>query len=160
MTPWELTQQHYVEEVALYFERDGLPRMAGRILGWLLICDPPHQSSADLARILHASKGSISTMAGLLLRTGLIERIGLPGNRRDYYRMRPDAISTLFREGVARVTALRVLTERGLSMLADRSPQAESRLKALRDFTAFFEEEYPALLDRWEARPGPEHPEV
>ena len=33
-------ERQYVEEVALYFEAQGLPRMIGRILGWLLICEP------------------------------------------------------------------------------------------------------------------------
>ncbi|MBA3470937.1 MAG: hypothetical protein H0T53_14985 [Herpetosiphonaceae bacterium] len=52
--------RQFVEKVGLLYEQVGLQRMAGRILGWLLICDPPAQSAADLAAALDASKGSIS----------------------------------------------------------------------------------------------------
>ena len=34
----------YVEDFGLYFEQFGLARTAGRMLGWLLVCDPPHQT--------------------------------------------------------------------------------------------------------------------
>ena len=50
----------FVEDVAVFLESFGLLRMAGRILAWLLICEPPEQSAADLARVLQASKGAIS----------------------------------------------------------------------------------------------------
>ena len=38
----------YIEDVALYWEQHGLPRIAGRIIGLLLVCDPPHRSAAEL----------------------------------------------------------------------------------------------------------------
>jgi DNA-binding transcriptional regulator GbsR (MarR family) len=47
--------------------------MAGRILGWLLISDSPHQSSEQLVNGLEASKGSISSMTRLLIQINLIE---------------------------------------------------------------------------------------
>ncbi|MFQ3629252.1 MAG: MarR family transcriptional regulator, partial [Cyanobacteriota bacterium] len=82
--PFEHT--HFVEEVGLMFELIGLPRMAGRIFGWLLISQPPHQSSGELAEVLQASKGSISSMTRLLIQLGLIERLPLPGDRRDFFQ--------------------------------------------------------------------------
>ena len=33
--------QHFIEDISLYFEQMGLPRTAGRVLGVLLIYDPP-----------------------------------------------------------------------------------------------------------------------
>lgn len=49
--------------------------MVGRALGWLLVCEPPEQSAAELAETLQASKGSISTATRVLLRLGFIERV-------------------------------------------------------------------------------------
>ena len=69
----QVEEKHFVEEVGLFFEQSGMPRMAGRILGWLLISDPSHQTTSELAEVLLASKGSISTMTRLLIRIGLIE---------------------------------------------------------------------------------------
>lgn len=142
--------RHFVEEVGLWFELSGMPRMAGRILGWLLIADPPHQSLAQLADGLQASKGSISTMTRLLIQGGIVERISLPGERRDYYCIKLGAWSELIKQRSAQIRALRELAERGLELLDGDRAQRRQRLEELRDFHAFFERELPMLSDRWE----------
>ena len=144
-------EQHFVEQIALLMEADGLPRMAGRIYGWLLLCDPPHQTATDLACVLQASKGSISSMTALLIRAGLIERFARPGDRRDYYRLRPGGMATLMREGMGRITAIRRATEDGLALVAKQPPELRERMLDFYDVMTFLEREYPALLDRWEA---------
>ena len=142
----------YVEDVGLLMETQGMPRMAGRILGWLWICAPPEQSASDLAAVLQASKGSISTMTTLLVRANLIERVALPGHRRDYYRTRPGGVNHLMRDGVRIITAMRELMDRGLALTAHQPPALQARLSEWRDVLAFLEREYPALLDHWEQR--------
>ena len=46
----------------------GMTPMAGRMRGWLLICDPPEQTAAELADALQASRGAISGAADPLER--------------------------------------------------------------------------------------------
>lgn len=141
----------FVEEVGIVFEQTGLPRMAGRILGWLLIADPPHQSTTQLAEILIASKGSISTITRLLIQTGLIERISLPGVRHDYFRLRADAWQHMIRRGLQdEIKMIRQLAEHGLELLKDKSPLSRKWLKEMLGVYTFLECEFPALLDRWE----------
>lgn len=140
----------FVEDVGLLLEHRGHPRMAGRILGWLLICDPPHQSIDELAEILDASKASISTMTRLLVQMDLLERVGLPGERRDYFRIKPGAWSELMRETMEEILMARRLTERGLELLEGKPAELKQRLKEARAMYAFFEEEFPTLLERWE----------
>jgi len=144
-------EQRFVEEVGIVFEQTGLPRMAGRILGWLLISDPPHQSTDQLVEALMASKGSISTMTRLLIQIGLIERLSLPGVRHDYFRLRPDAWHHMIRRGlVDEIRMVRQLAERGLELLADKTPLTRKWLEEMRDVYTFLEWEFPALLERWE----------
>lgn len=150
--PGQLKQMHFVEDVGLSFEMVGLPRMAGRIFGWLLISNPPHQSPRELATVLQASKGSISTMTRLLLQISLIERISLPGQRRDYFRIKPHAWTELTRQRMTQITLFRQLAERGLEMLQEKDPQLRQRLEEMRDMHAFLEQELPMLLERWEQR--------
>jgi DNA-binding transcriptional regulator GbsR (MarR family) len=59
-------ERHFVEDISLYFEQMGLPRTAGRVLGVLLISDPPAQSLTDLCTLLRASKSAVSTTTRLL----------------------------------------------------------------------------------------------
>jgi DNA-binding transcriptional regulator GbsR (MarR family) len=143
-------QQHFVEEIGVMFEQSGMPRMSGRILGWLLICDPPHQTSDQLAEGLQASKGSISTMTRLLIQVGLVEKIGLPGQRRDYFRIKPGAWSQIMRTSMGQITLFRQLAERGLDLLPDQQSDRRLRLEEMRDLYAFFEREFPVLLEHWE----------
>ena len=144
-------QLQFVEGVAQMYEVVGLPRIAGRILGWLLICDPPTQTASELATALGASKGSISSMTRLLMQFSLIERTSLPGDRRDYFYIRPEMWKAVVAKELGSVGALRQLAERGLTLLADAPPATRARLEMMRDIYGFFERELPALLERWEA---------
>lgn len=147
----QLEKAHFVEEVGLMFEQVGLPRMAGRIFGWLLISEPVQQSSSDLAEILQASKGSISTTTRLLIQIGLIERVSLPGDRRDYFQIKPHAWSQMSKQRLAQIAAFRRLAERGLALLQDAPSPLQKRLQEMRDIHAFLERELPLLHERWEA---------
>uniref|UniRef100_A0A832H6Q0 MarR family transcriptional regulator n=1 Tax=Oscillatoriales cyanobacterium SpSt-402 TaxID=2282168 RepID=A0A832H6Q0_9CYAN len=145
----EAEQKQFVEEVGLLFETIGFPRMAGRVFGWLLISNPPHQSPGELADILQASKGSISTMPRLLEQIGLIERVSLPGQRRDYFRIKLNAWSEMSKRRLAQITAFRKLAERGLDLMKEQPPQLNDRLQEMRDIHAFFEAELPQMIERW-----------
>ena len=81
----------FVEETAITLESIGLPRMAGHILGYLLISDPPQQSAGEMMEALSSSRGSISSMARMLVQMEMIERLSLPGVRHNYFRLRSGA---------------------------------------------------------------------
>jgi DNA-binding transcriptional regulator GbsR (MarR family) len=143
-------ERSFIEEFGLVFERAGMPRMAGRILGWLLLSDPPYQSADELAEALLASKGSISTTTRLLIQLGLIERFAILGERHDYFRIRTGALQHQLKQGVEQVTMFRKLAERGLGLLEGKAPLTRQGLEEMRDMYAFFEREFPSLLERWE----------
>ena len=144
-------EKQFVEEVGIVFEQTGLPRMAGRILGCLLISDPPHQSTSELAKTLMASMGSISTMTRFLIQIGLIERLSLPGIRHDYFRLRPDAWQQMIRRGLEdEIKMIKQLAEHGLELLTDKNPVTRKCLEEMLDVYTFLRQEFPALLERWE----------
>lgn len=143
-------EKHFIEDVGLLFEESGHPRMAGRILGCLLISKQPHLSAIEMAEILQASKSSLSTMTRFLLQMGMIERVGIPGKRRDYYRIKEGAWSQLVRHAVYELSALRKLAECGLELIGERDIDLKKRLQDARDLFSFLEREYPLLIDRWE----------
>ena len=143
-------QQRFVEEMGLFIEQLGQPRMIGRILGWLLVCDPPHQSLAQLAEALQASRGSISTMTRQLVAMGVVQRVSLPGERRDYVQLQRGVWAGLIKQRLAQIAGLRHLAERGLTTLEGESDARRARLEELRDIYAWFEREMPAFLERWE----------
>jgi DNA-binding transcriptional regulator GbsR (MarR family) len=141
----------FVESLAGLLYAGGLPRIAGRMWGWLLICDPPQQSAADLAETLHASRGSISAAARLLESAGLIKRTTRRGDRREYFSVPPGAVVAVLQSRLPATIAWRKLAEEGLELLADANPERRGRMQELHDVYAFMERELPALLDRFVA---------
>lgn len=142
----------YVESFGLFWEEAGLTRMAGRILSWLLICDPPHQTMHELTEALQASKSSISTSTRTLIAMGIVERLSVPGQRRDYYRVVPDSWSHIMEEKAKKqFTLLRQLSERGLALLEGTSSSRSQRLEEMREYYVFMEREFPLILDHWQA---------
>jgi DNA-binding transcriptional regulator GbsR (MarR family) len=142
-------EKAFIEQVGIQLEEFGFPRMAGRVLGWLLLCSPPHQRAADLVRAIGGSKGAISTSLGMLLRFELVERMGIPGERSAYYQVKAGSWTDQMESRISRMTAMRKLAERGLELLADDPPERRRRLEEIRDMHLFFEQEWPAMIARY-----------
>jgi DNA-binding transcriptional regulator GbsR (MarR family) len=146
-------ERSFVEEVGIVFEKTGLPRMAGRMFGWLLISDPPYQSPSELAQVLMASKGSISTTVRLLAQIGLIERYVIPGERHDHFRLREDALRMTVQHGLEdEVKMFRELAERGLELMRGEPYVRRQWLEEMRDRYKYLEKAFPKMMDRYEKR--------
>lgn len=141
--------EEFVESAGLYFERLGLSRTAGRVMGLLLV-DPGDSADAPaLCESLGVAKSSMSVALGQLERAGLVERFRPPRARRDHYRLAEDVFGRAFRAKMAEFTAFTQLAEAGLGVVGD-NPRAKARLELMRDMYAFMGREFPKLLDRWE----------
>jgi DNA-binding transcriptional regulator GbsR (MarR family) len=147
-----IEEMHFIEDIGLFFEQMGLPRMAGRILGVLLISDPEAQSITDICERLNASKSSVSTMARLLMERGLIERVASPVPRRDFYRFKPGGWFIYMRQWLALMAELHGITERGLSLMKSKPVGLKARLQEAHDMFSFIEQEFPPVLNKLEGK--------
>ena len=147
-----LEEQQFIQEVGILFEEFNLPRMAGRIIGYLLICDPPHQTAGELLLAVGGSKGSISSMTRLLIHLGSIERISIIGKRGTYYRIKTGSLTGLLKARMLFLKSMRQLAERGLNIINNTNTIQYKKLKDIYDLYVFFENEWPALLERWEKK--------
>lgn len=78
--------ERFIEQMGMSSQADGIPRIAGRILGYFIVYGGP-VSFAQLAKELQVSRGSVSTNARTLVSYGFIERVTKPGDRQDYYQL-------------------------------------------------------------------------
>jgi DNA-binding transcriptional regulator GbsR (MarR family) len=138
-----------VEQMGQMLAASGLPRVAGRIWAYLLICEPPQQSAADLAESLHASRGAISGGVRILETAGLVRRTSRRGDRKEYFHVPPGSIVSVLNARLPVTTAWRRMAEHGLELLADRTPEQRARMQELRDVYAFMEQELPSMLERF-----------
>ncbi len=120
----------WVERVASHFaEKNGLPLITGRILGWLLICDPAEQSAGVIAEAIGASRASITTGMRLLTATQLVRSLTRPGDRTIYYRIDDDSWEKMIRRRLESIAAFREVTREGMDLVGAKSPRA-SRIRA------------------------------
>ena len=96
--------------------------MAGRMWGWLLICDPAEQTAGDLAEALQASRGAISGTARMLATAGMIRRTKRGGDRREFFSAPPEAFDQFLANAGRIYRHFREIAERGLAAIEDRPP--------------------------------------
>ncbi|WP_220040063.1 GbsR/MarR family transcriptional regulator [Nonomuraea aridisoli] len=76
----------WVERVAMYLARDGVPPIAGRVLGRLMVCDPPEQSAGQISEAIGASRASLTSNLRLLTSMGFLTWRSRPDERTACYR--------------------------------------------------------------------------
>ena len=146
-------REGYVEEIATFWSGIGLARMQGRVMGTLLVSDPPEKTAEELAGLLRASRGSISSATRSLEQMGIVERRAKIGDRRDYFRSRTNW-TELMRQQIGMYTAFKEIAEKGLRVMAASSPESRRDLEEIRSLYAHLEREMPALIERWEEEQG------
>jgi DNA-binding transcriptional regulator GbsR (MarR family) len=140
----------FVERMGLTLEADGMPRIAGRIFGLLLVSDEP-RSLDDLAAELRVSKGSASTNARLLEQRGLLERVCRPADRRDYYRVRPDLFNHTMALRLARWERFHQTIAEARTNLTIQSPEVRERLEDYEQAYGFMSHIIREGLSHWRA---------
>ena len=146
MTPGE---SEFVEEMGRFLASLGMTPMAGRMWGWLLICEPTDQTAAEIAEALHASRGAISGTARLLANAGLIRRTTRPGDRREYFSAPAEALDSMLMSAASLYREMRRIAERGLAAIEDRPAESKARLQEFRDVMGFVEVEVPRVIARF-----------
>lgn len=139
----------FVEEMGALFEQGGSTRMAGRVWAYLLIADAEQVSSTDLAAALDASASSISASTRLLESLEMVDRIRMPGDRKDYFTIHHGAVLNLVRRRFEAVVRARDLAVRALRTFGDREI-ARPHLEELYEVYSWFGRELPALIDRFQ----------
>ena len=145
-----MKEKQFAEQVGVVLGQMGMPPAFGRLLGWLLICDPPSQTSAQLSEALGLSKGSVSTGMRMLERAGLVHRVPMPGGgiRGHAYEMAADGLVRAT-DPATRFGMLRDVMDKGLAVLGDPDSERARRLRVTRDFYAFASVRIPELMEEF-----------
>jgi hypothetical protein len=140
--------RRFAEEFGVVGERVGMPRMMSRLLGYMLICEPPVQSSADLERALGVSRASISIATRLLQASGLVRRVAEPGVRGYLFELDPAFFSGQM-NAASPFGALRRVLDHGVQMAGGEADPRAARLREARDFYAYVEHAVPEAIERY-----------
>ncbi|MFZ2491575.1 MAG: MarR family transcriptional regulator [Thermoanaerobaculia bacterium] len=140
--------EDFIERIGLLTEEEGFPRIAGRILGLLVVEEEP-ASLDEMVEKLNVSKGSISTNVRMLERLGIVERVSSQGGRRDYYRLTEDPWENIFEVARKRLTNVLGVVEKGIETLPRERKVGRRRLEEWRDFYSFLLDDLERKVERW-----------
>jgi DNA-binding transcriptional regulator GbsR (MarR family) len=133
-----------------YARRYAFPPMAGRVLGYLLVCDRPDQTIADLSDALLASRSAVTGALDVLERLDSVRRSRAAGERMD--RVRVDFSSAQSRGfDVTEYQELGDLAREGLEVLKDAPPERRATLMEMEAFADWLVERTRTLQEEWEA---------
>jgi DNA-binding transcriptional regulator GbsR (MarR family) len=146
-------ERHFSDELGSFWEDAGGSRMAGRVLGALLLAEPREMSSSDLAALLGISAASVSTATRELIRPGLARRVRVQGKREDHF------VATMGSNMTGFITSRLALAQRwmelmlrGEELVEGKHPAIRAQLEEIRAFYEFLVDEQAAMLVRWEER--------
>lgn len=141
-----LSQRFYAREY-------GFTPIAGRLLGYLLICDPPNQSISDLSEALLASRSAVTGAVKVLEQYRIVQRTRVAGQRMDHVRLDPGGLAP---RGFAADTYIvqADLAREGLALLTDAPSERRAVLEEAAALFDFLAERLPAVLAEWHAHRG------
>jgi DNA-binding MarR family transcriptional regulator len=134
-----------------YARQYGFPPVAGRLLGYLAICDPPQQTIADLAEALLASRSAITGAVKLLEGFHAVQRTRTAGDRVDHVSIDPAGLepkgfaATVYEEQAA-------LAREGLALLKNAPPARRAVLEEVAILNDFLAKRMPEVLGEWRAQ--------
>lgn len=139
----------YIEEAGMAFELFGMTRMAGRILGYLIVCDKESVSFNEIMDALKASKGSISGTTKQLIAIGFVEPVSLPGDRKTYYRISNMKVGSILKARIQLFLKFADVLDKGRSLKEKNDRVSEWTLE-VSSFYKWFGDEIDLVLQKWE----------
>ncbi|HLT62178.1 MAG TPA: helix-turn-helix domain-containing protein [Microlunatus sp.] len=153
MTGRDVELMERAEALALRLTRAGLQRMSARVLSVLLFNPSETITAGEIAQVLSASPGTISTTIRSLERSGLIERVPKGRSRREQYRFPDDGWARLMSSQNETLNAMAEAAHAGKETVDPDSP-AGRRLARMADFYDHLRSELPGIIAAWEQSDG------
>lgn len=144
-------EQEFVERIGRVAEADGLPRIAGRLMGFLLLREERY-TLEELAEELAVSKASISTNGRLLEAAGMLERQTVPGDRRDYYALAEEPWERMAEVMQRRMRRFLEALREGQEGLPADLEVGRRRLRAWERFYEFLLDSIEEQVETWRER--------
>ncbi len=140
--------REFIERLGIVAEEQGIPRIGGRMLGYLLLQEE-QRSLEQIAEDLQVSKASISLNGRWLEQLGVVERVSSPGDRRDYYRIVDQPWERIYAVAQQRMQRTHDVLELGKTLLGEDEVVGRRRLTEWQWFHSFMLDEFATKLERW-----------
>ena len=141
-------QSDFIEKFCMVAEQDGFPRIAGRIMGFLMINEGPYTLD-EMADELQISKTSASTNARLLEQHGVIEKVVKSGDRRDFYRLADDHWERMFDVAMKRMQKFHDVLDKTIESLPTDQAYGRRRFSEAQRCHEFILKNFEYRIEEW-----------
>lgn len=145
--------QAKVEQLGIAFERLGISPMNARVLGFLLIAEPPYKDFYEIREFLNASKSSVSNALNYLMNEGAADYITFSGDRRRYFRINTENWLENLKEQTLQMGRMRAILEGVLKERAESEYlEFNEGLQEIVEFQEFITKGIELMVRKWEER--------
>lgn len=138
-----------LNEFAVHMEQFGIPPLAARIFGVMLLVEPAEKSTQDIIALTGGSKGAISLMLRMMEHMGMIEKCSIPSKRGHGWRLRRHFMVHMIDHKLRAVRSIREFLEARLENEAGHSDFAIRNLREMLHFYQFLHEQMTDSFERW-----------
>jgi len=139
----------FIDRMGLVAEADGLSRIAGRIMG-LMVLEGGPLSFSEIAERLDISRASVSTNTRFLERIGVIERVMIKGERQDHFQLARTPYARLLEGSVARIKKAEDVVADARAELGHDDLERKKRLDELGAFYEALAANFEELVARFD----------
>jgi DNA-binding MarR family transcriptional regulator len=144
-------EKAFVARVGEHYHNDGFPLDSGRVLGWMIISDPPEQSATEIAARLAVSPSTVDAVAEQLVPATLLNR--RDGENGEYFlSLSDEAWPRVVSHTFAGWPGLHQILKDGSSALAGEPAERSARVDNMERLFAYLVTELPDMMRRWEQR--------
>ena len=144
-------QLTFADHVGRFYVREqNAPPVAGRVLGYLAVCEPAAQTVNELADALLASRSAVTQAVVLLESRGLVERSRARGDRVDRVAARLERLVAEQDYDPTSYLDTAALLRRGVGLLPQ--DDGSGRREALAEFASLYDflaERMPRMKEEW-----------
>ncbi len=140
-------RDQFIAQMGLMMQAEGQPRIAGQILGYLIVEGEP-RTLGQMTEALKISKASASTNARMLANRGSVRRVSPVGARQDAYQAEVNPMRQMLQAMAGRFRANGERIDEIVAAFPDDDPGARARV-------AGFAHTYRAsadFFDEWAVR--------
>jgi DNA-binding transcriptional regulator GbsR (MarR family) len=143
-------KEEFIEETGMMYDNLGIGKTPGRIMGYLMVNDPPYSTLKGISKALDMAKSSISVALRLLTTTGFVERFTLPGRRADYYRIDHDYLKKGLTLKSKTMDTFRELIGDALDIIDDEQTEQREVLEEMYELYNWLPQKFIEIFQEWD----------
>ena len=141
-----------VEKIGIELSWVGFPPIVSRIIGFLLLANPPYQSFYQIQEFLSASKSAISYAINYLLNNNDIETVTFPGDRKRYFKLREGTWISIIRKALIQLTSPKNIFKEIAQFRKHENPEQSRQFQEISQLYELIEKQIIETIDDWERK--------